>query len=129
MTPAEICDFNGREVTVRELTLGQVITLLRSADEAAPISVDLLLDLPGAGAVMMAATGLSEKELEAATPSDAATLLAEVTRLNPHYAAAANRLKEEMEKLRAMLPETLSGLAAGSSSAAAMEFGIGHSAG
>jgi len=48
--PATIINFLEREVTVRELTMGQVITLLRAADEAEPISVDLLLDLPVAGA-------------------------------------------------------------------------------
>ncbi len=127
---ATIINFLEREVTVRELTMGQVITLLRAADEAEPISVDLLLDLPVAGAIIIAATGLTIKDLENATPTEAQKLLDEVVKLNPHYAAAAKKLKAEMQRmLSAMSPEVLSNLVAGSSSAAATGSGIGHSVG
>lgn len=123
MTPATLVHFLDREVTVRELTLGNVISLLRSADEVEPISVDLLLDLPGAAAVICAATGLTMDDLDRGTPTEVTALLAEVEQLNPHYAAAARRLKKEMERLQKMMSSqtALNGLDADLLSEAALK--------
>jgi hypothetical protein len=60
------------------------------------------------------ATGLSEEELGAATPGQIDELLAEVRRVNPHWAGAVGRLKAEMERIRQLLPGASSGPAAAS---------------
>ena len=131
MTPAKLVHFLDREITVRELTLGRVIDLLRSADEVEPISVDLLLDLPGSAAVICAATGLTMNDLVQGTPTEVMALLDEVEQLNPHYAAAARRLKKEMERLQAMMSSqtALNGLDADLFSAAALKSSTGPTAG
>ena len=118
MQPAVLVKFGEREVTVRELTVSKVIYLLKASDERDPVNLDLLLDLPGATDVILGATGLSLEGLEEALPSQVAGLLEEVKKVNPHYAGAAQKLKEEMERIRDLLPASLSGLPAGSSSSA-----------
>ncbi len=115
--PAKITTFNGAEVTVRELTVAQVIRLLKIADDRDPINIDLVLDMPGAADIMPAATGLTKKQLTAATPSMVAELFEVVKTVNPHYAGAAERIKLEIARIRQILPPGLNELLAGSSSA------------
>ena len=64
MRQARLVKFLAGEVEVKELTAAQVINLLRQADQAEPISIDLLMELPGAGDMLRASTGLSTEKLE-----------------------------------------------------------------
>lgn len=113
---AKITTFNGVEVTVRELTVAQVIRLLKISDDREPINIDLLLDMPGAADITTAATGLTMKKLSMATPSMVAELFEVVKKVNPHYAGAAQRIKDEMARIRQLLPPGLNEMLAVSSS-------------
>lgn len=113
MRQASLVEFMGREVSVRELTVTQIINLLKNSDSAEPLGIDLLLDLPGCGDMLRESTGLTADELGEGTPAQLAGLLAEVKRVNPHWAGAVNRLRDEMERIRSFLPGVSSGPAAG----------------
>lgn len=119
---ARITKFNGKEVTVRELTVAQVIRLLKISDDRDPINIDLLLDMPGAADIMLVATGLTKKQLSAATPSALDELFEVVKSVNPHYAGAAARIQTEMARIREILPAGLNELLADSSSVVSETF-------
>lgn len=100
--------FRGQELTVKELTVSQVLGLVRASDDEEPISIDLLLATPSAALVMAAATGLDQDALGQAAPSELEELLQAVKTVNPHWAGMVVKLMAAAERIRQLLPANLS---------------------
>lgn len=84
--------FNGKAVTVRELTVGEVSEYLENTTEP-PSAAELLLDRSISEKVVRLATGLSSDEINGgALPSDLDTLWNAVEEVNPFLSRLMERL-------------------------------------
>ena len=85
----------GRDVTVKELTIGQIREHLERWQSATPVStIDLLFPDRLPSDVAAAAAGMTAAELDALdlAPSEMEALLAAVEKVNPTFASLVDRL-------------------------------------
>lgn len=86
-------DVNGKKMTARELTAGQIRELLESADDAGEASiVDIMYPerIPAAAAAM--SVGKKLAALEKMAPSELDPIMEAATLVNPSLAALIKRL-------------------------------------
>ncbi len=99
MRKEETIVINGKEVTVRELTVTQVDSLMRLPSRA-PLAVELLIDTPILAEAVCMATGLTEEEINGPlSPSEACELWAAVARVNDFLSRLVERLGAAAGKL------------------------------
>jgi hypothetical protein len=96
---------NGKEIEVRELTVGQVDRLLGEFDRTmnAPVEMcDLLFPDRAPVSVVILSTGLNIADINGMLPSEYETVLEAVETVNPYLMAGVRRLAEIGARL---LPE------------------------
>ncbi len=99
MRKSKIIDFGGEEVTVKELTVAQVVEVVGEMTEYSTHILDVLMDFDMPLSVIVLATGLDEKQLTGEiTPTALIPLYEAVVEVNPNLAAMAERLKKIVNK-------------------------------
>ena len=91
MKDSNTISFNGKEVTVEELTVKQVRETLSKIDKADPQLIDELMDCPVPALVITEATSITYAEMEKCKPSELKDLVEEVVLVNPSFAAMISR--------------------------------------
>jgi hypothetical protein len=91
MRKSTIITWNGREVTVKELTPRELDRIMQQADGPASM-LDRILDAHYlSAAIIAAATEVPEEELETSAPSALAPLIEATKEVNPDFLAAISR--------------------------------------
>lgn len=92
--------FNGREVTVRELTVFEVRSFMQGMNDYEAHILDSLMDYSIPVSVVLTSTGLDEQDLiEGITPSELVPLYDTVLEVNSFLAGMAGRIKTVMKDL------------------------------
>ncbi|MGD9949320.1 MAG: hypothetical protein AB7U29_12700 [Desulfobulbus sp.] len=95
--------FQGKTVTVRELTVKQVRELFERLKNETPLFIDDLLDQPVPARAVSESTGIPLDQLEEAKPSELLPLCEEVIRVNPSLASMISRRIEAADRLEKAL--------------------------
>lgn len=92
MRKTKIIKINDREITVKELTVDQIIKIMDSSDDPDINDIDMLFPdrLPSSALVM--SLGMKIKDLARYTPSEIESMLDAVEEINPTFAGLMQRL-------------------------------------
>lgn len=105
MRKSKIIEFKGKEITVKELTVAEVVGVIEDMSRYEPHVLDVLMDFDLPVSVVLLSSGLEEKELmEGVTPSGLVPLYEAVVEVNPTLAAMAARLKKMVERTALPVP-------------------------
>ncbi|BCL59969.1 hypothetical protein DGMP_06620 [Desulfomarina profundi] len=105
MRKSKIISFNEKEVTVKELTVAEVVSVIEDMGNYEPHVLDILMDFDIPVSVVLLSTGLEEKDLmEGVSPSGLIPLYEAVVEVNPTLAAMAARLRKVVEKTALSVP-------------------------
>ena len=91
-----------KTVTVRELTVGEVVRIL-DGDLALPegiVWLDHMLEGPIDSALIMHCTGMRADDLEALYPKEAQSVADKVGELNPFFARVLGKLRAKLLELQ-----------------------------
>lgn len=94
--------FNGKEITVKELTVKQVRQVFSRINEEELLFFDDLMDQPVPALIIAEATGIPAENLEDHKPSDLTALAKEVESVNPTVASLIKRRLAAFEKLQTL---------------------------
>ena len=94
MRKSKIIIWNNKEVTVKELTVAEMASLMAGYQSA---QVDMILGADVPAQAVTLATGIEAEELEQCTPSALQPLFDAVQELNPTLARLLTQLKSMVE--------------------------------
>ena len=89
MRIAKDVTINGREITVNELTVAEVVKIIESIESGL---IDLMFDGRLPLSIVSASSGIKKKEFDKWFPSDLDKLINEVEAVNPHSARLCKTL-------------------------------------
>lgn len=96
-------EFQGRTITVKELTVKQVREAFERLNHESTLFIDDLIDQPVPAIIICESTGLTLEELEDVKPSELLPLCREVIRINPSLASMIERRVEAVTQLEKVL--------------------------
>ncbi len=95
MRKSELIKFNGKELTVKELTVNQIIKVMDELENFKPNILDVLMDMPVPSPAFFLSIGMNEKDFDySVAPSEIEPLYEVVLKVNPTLAATMERLKQ-----------------------------------
>ncbi len=89
-----IVDFDGQEITVKELTPREVEQVIEEVNASPPSTLDMLMDHNIPALMVARSSGIDKEKLEVIAPSVLEPLFEKVAEVNPKLAAMAKRLKK-----------------------------------
>ncbi|MCK5682198.1 hypothetical protein KAI46_15460 [bacterium] len=94
-------EINGRQITINELTVEEVLNLIEKTDTSL---IDLMFEGQMPLEMVCVASGIEKEELKSWYPADIAKVTSEAETVNPHSARMCKKLVEFAGQVRAIPP-------------------------